>query len=161
MTKMPVLALIASAFLLPTPAAAADDALNLVCFGVGEKLTTRNSSELVWDKYDHRYRSRDSISTGMEQMDTAVTIQIYGGDGRIRLPKALVPPINAGGDDQHWWQLTDLVTTSDQIEAKYKLNGLNHPRLRIDRTTGEIVIKGFGQDFHGRCDPVDPGQRRF
>ncbi|KTE19983.1 hypothetical protein ATE67_11280 [Sphingopyxis sp. H050] len=81
--------------------------------------------------------------------------------GRIRLPKALVPPINAGGDDQHWWQLTDLVTTSDQIEAKYKLNGLNHPKLRIDRTTGEIVIKGFGQDFHGRCDPVDPGQRRF
>lgn len=138
-----------------------DGPLNLVCFGVGEKMTSQTTRELVWDKYDHRYRSRDGITTGMQQMDTAVTIQIFGTDGRIRLPKTLIPPISSGGDDQHWWQLHDVQATSGQIAASYKLNGLNHPKVKIDRTTGEIAIKGTGQDFHGRCDPVDPGQRRF
>ena len=139
----------------------ADGALNLVCFGVGEKMTSESTRELVWDKYDHRYRSRDGITTGMKQMDTAVTIQIFAADGRIRLPKTLIPPISSGGDDQHWWQLHDVEATPDRIAATYKLNGLNHPKVKIDRATGEISIKGTGQDFHGRCDPVDPGQRRF
>lgn len=83
-------------------------AINLVCFGVGEKITSAYKTDLVWDKYDHRYRSRDGITTGMKQMDTAVTVQIDNGDGRIRLPKVLVPPIASGGDDQHWWQLNDI-----------------------------------------------------
>lgn len=142
-------------------AAAPDDGINLICFGVGEKITSEYQSGLVWDKYDHKYRTRDGITTGMKQMDTAVTIQISDDDGRIRLPKTLVPPISSGGDDQHWWQLQDIQLSSSQISAGYRLNGLNHPKLRIDRMTGEITIKGFGQDFHGRCDKIDPGQRRF
>ncbi|MBB5685399.1 hypothetical protein [Sphingobium boeckii] len=151
--------------LIPTAGGSAhaqsSDGLNLVCFGVGEKMTSEYKTDLVWDKYDHKYRSRDGITTGMKQMDTAVTVQIDKGDGRIRLPKALVPPIASGGDDQHWWQLNNIQMSANQISASYKLNGLNHPKLKIDRTTGEITIKGFGQDFHGRCDRLDPGQRRF
>jgi hypothetical protein len=59
------------------------------------------------------------------------------------------------------WQLENVSINPNEIRASYKLNGLNHPKLRIDRTTGEITIKGTGQDFQGRCDKVDAGARRF
>jgi len=97
----------------------------------------------------------------MRGFDTAVTIQIYGDDGRIRLPGKLIPPISSGGDHQHWWPLDDMIVGRNEIRASYRLNGLNKPKLRIDRTTGEIAIKGTGQDFTGRCDKIDPGARRF
>jgi hypothetical protein len=135
--------------------------LNLLCMGQGEVLTTQSKNELVWDRYDHKYRSRSSLGSAMSQFDSAVTIQISGDDGRIRLPKKLIPPINSGGDDQHWWQLTDIRMGSNEIDASYRLNGLNKPKVKIDRTTGLISIKGTGQDFSGRCDVVDPDQKRF
>jgi hypothetical protein len=138
-----------------------DDAINLVCFGQGEKIGSEYKSRMKWDKYDHKYRTESGYETGMQGFDTAVTLQLYGNDGRIRLPKKLIPPIHGGGDDQHWWQLENIQTSHDEIRASYKLNGMNHPKLRIDRTTGEITIKGFGQDFQGRCDKVDEGERRF
>jgi hypothetical protein len=141
---------------LPDPAA-----INLVCVGAGQEPSNEWTSRLEWDKYDHRYRVREGLESSTRSFDTAVTIQLAAGDGRIRLPKKLLPPINSGGDDQHWWQLVNLVVTPDQITASYRLNGLNHPKVRIDRTTGMISIKGFEQDFTGRCDKIDPGVRRF
>lgn len=137
-----------------------DDRINLICFGQGEKLGSEYKSSLEWDRHDHRYRSRSGYETSMQGFETAVTIQLYGDDGRIRLPKKLIPPIHSGGD-QRWWQLNDIQVSRNQISANYKLNGLNHPKIRIDRTTGEIAIKGTGQDFQGRCDKVDEGERRF
>ena len=97
----------------------------------------------------------------MRGFDSAVTIQIYGSDGRIRLPEKLIPPLNSGGDHQHWWPLTDVIVGRNEVRASYRLNGLNKPKIDIDRQTGEISIKGTGQDFSGICDKVDPGQRRF
>lgn len=97
----------------------------------------------------------------MRGFDSAVTVQVDGQDGRIRLPEKLIPPLNSGGDHQHWWQLTDLIVDQNEIRASYRLNGLNKPKLRVDRQTGEISIKGTGQDFSGICEKVDAGQRRF
>jgi hypothetical protein len=97
----------------------------------------------------------------MRGFESAVTLQIDGDDGRIRLPEKLIPPLNSGGDHQHWWQLNDVIVGENEIRASYRLNGLNKPKLKIDRQTGEISIKGTGQDFSGICDKVDPGQRRF
>jgi hypothetical protein len=153
-----------SAF-LATPSAAqpseGGDALNLICQGQGEKMTSDYTSRLEWDKHDHRYRARSGYETHMKDFDTAVTIQIQADDGRIRLPEKLIPPLNSGGDHQHWWQLHDILMTDNEIRASYKLNGLNHPKLRIDRASGIITIKGTGQNFEGRCDKIDVGTRRF
>lgn len=138
-----------------------DGVVNLVCVGQGAKLGNSPQTTLEWDKYDHKYRVKQGYEMSMQGFDTAVTIQISDDDGRIRLPEKLIPPIHSGGDHQHWWQLNDLIVGNDEIRASYNLNGLNHPKLRIDRTTGVITIKGTGQDFTGRCDKVDPGSRRF
>ena len=156
----PTLALVALA--LPAAASAQRDGpINLVCVGEGEKMSSDYTNTLEWDRYDHKYRSRSGVATTMRGFETAVTVQIADDDGRIRLPKKLIPPLNSGGDDQHWWQLRDLIVGSGEIRASYRLNGLNQPKVRIDRTTGVITIKGTGQDFTGRCDVIDPGQRRF
>lgn len=152
--------LLAGMALVRSPTAMAET-LNLLCFGQGEKLESRSSPDLVWDSDTQKYRTRDSIRTDMRGFDTAVTIQIQDDQGRIRLPRQLVPPLHGGGDGDGWWTLVDLRLSPDDISAAYKLNGLNHPKLKIDRTTGMITIKGFGQDFSGRCDRVDSGQRRF
>ncbi|AGH48622.1 hypothetical protein G432_04475 [Sphingomonas sp. MM-1] len=158
-----------AALIICTPALAqpADDgngdseAINLICTGRGEKLASGYTSSLEWDRYDHKYRTRSGYETSMRGFESAVTLQIYGNDGRIRLPEKLIPPINSGGDHRHWWQLDDLIVGQNEIRASYRLNGLNKPKIRIDRETGEINIKGTGQDFSGTCEKVDPGQRRF
>lgn len=137
------------------------NAINLLCVGQGERLTSEYTNSLEWDRYDHKYRPRDGVTTQMRGFESAVTVQIYGQDGRIRLPKKLVPPIHSGGDHQDWWQLNDISVGEGVIQARYRLNGLNSPKVRIDRTTGQITIKGTGQDFFGMCQKIDPGQRRF
>ncbi|MFC3713238.1 hypothetical protein ACFOMD_11680 [Sphingoaurantiacus capsulatus] len=159
--KMP-LRLTALAVIAATPAAAqAPDAINLICMGGGNKLTTAPTTSLEWDKFDHKYRTKTGYEMASRGFETAVTIQIQGQEGRIRLPDNLVPPINSGGDHQHWWELRDVIVGENEIRAEYRLNGLNKPKIRIDRTTGTISIKGTGQSFDGRCDKVDSGERRF
>lgn len=141
----------------------ADDAapINLICTGRGEKMTGGYTTSLEWDRYDHKYRPKSGYETQMRGFESAVTLQIDGQDGRIRLPEKLIPPLNSGGDHQHWWQLSDVIVGQNEIRASYRLNGLNKPKVRIDRQTGEISIKGTGQDFSGICEKIDPGQRRF
>lgn len=77
------------------------------------------------------------------------------------MPQALVPPINSGGVDG-WWNFTELRVAEDEIVGRFRLNPLNKPRVRIDRTTGDIDLKGsFQLSFRGSCSPVDPQERRF
>lgn len=44
--------------------------------------------------------------------------------------------------------------TRDMISARYRLNGLNKPRLSIDRRIGRISIDGM-TPFHGTCEDVN------
>ncbi|QJU60221.1 hypothetical protein HL653_22975 [Sphingomonas sp. AP4-R1] len=100
----------AMAVLVAAPAVAQaepGDAINLICSGQGEKLGSGYVNTLEWDRYDNKYRTRSGVQTEMQGFSSAVTLQIYGNDGRIRLPEKLIPPLNSGGDHQHWWQLDD------------------------------------------------------
>ncbi|MET0373152.1 MAG: hypothetical protein ABW128_02715 [Rhizorhabdus sp.] len=162
MRRALILAAMAAALPGGTATAQTDDStINLVCVGRGERMASGYTSSLEWDRYDHKYRTKSGIATEMRGFESAVTVQIQGEDGRIRLPDKLIPPLNSGGDHQHWWQLSDVIVGQNEVRASYRLNGLNKPKVRIDRQTGEISIKGTGQDFSGICDKVDAGQRRF
>lgn len=135
--------------------------LGLVCFGDGTRPGVATRPEWTWNKrkghYEDRYRSE--IST--EVFDTSLTLQIWPGGGRIRLPHKLRPPINSGGSDG-WWELRDTRLGADQIRASYRLNSLNRPQLTVDRRSGRIRIKGLGDyGFNGTCDQVGDGRRRF
>ncbi|MBX7489423.1 hypothetical protein K3177_12945 [Qipengyuania sp. GH25] len=72
-----------------------------------------------------------------------------------------IPPLHSRGQDS-WWNLDAVVATRDTITAQYRLNGLNKPKLSIDRRSGRISIRGASDyAFSGSCDTVDSEQRRF
>jgi len=48
------------------------------------------------------------------------------------------------------------------IRATYRLNGLNKPRVMIDRRTGRITVQGLSNyGFRGTCDLIGNGPHRF
>jgi len=133
--------------------------INLVCHGDGERLTYDNRMGYGWDDRLQRYIPQSIPGYGREEYDAFLTIQLEGDKGRIRLPKSMVPPINAGSD-HGWWKLKDLTFSRSQIRARYKLNGLNQPRVTINRRTGRIDIVGQ-RNFRGNCVAIDRGGLRY
>ena len=136
-----------------------DEVINLICYGEGSRLSNRVSTRYEWDWREHRYHRSTRSELAQQQFDEAITLQFHGTDGRIRLAGKLVPPIHSGGTNG-WWTLTDVAITHDKIKGRYRLNGLNKPKLEIDRLTGHIKVEGMNS-FSGTCDSIDSGKRRF
>lgn len=135
--------------------------LVLICYGGGNRPTVTTQPTYNWSHSEHRWKWGNELASGSEAFSSDIQIELYGDQGRIRLGPKLVPPIHSGGNDG-WWDLENLVVGGDQITASYRLNGLNKPKLRIDRRSGLITVKGM-TDFSGRCDIGNwgNGQRRF
>ncbi|WP_380878170.1 hypothetical protein [Sphingomonas sp. DBB INV C78] len=135
--------------------------LGLICFGEGKKPVAATQYGYSWDYDKGRYVYGNHTELTTQDFDASVTIQIWDGGGRIRLPNKLIPPIHSRGD-QGWWELDDVVAGRDTITAGYRLNGLNKPKIVIDRRSGRISIRGTSDyAFSGSCDTVDNPQRRF
>ncbi|MET0372609.1 MAG: hypothetical protein ABW039_14695 [Sphingobium sp.] len=135
--------------------------IGLVCFGEGQRpaLATRYGYSWDHDKGRYVYGNRTELST--QDFDASVTIQLWDGGGRIRLPNKLIPPIHSRGDNG-WWELDKLMAGRDMITGEYRLNGLNKPKMTIDRRSGRISIRGTADyAFSGTCDTIDNQQRRF
>lgn len=135
--------------------------LALVCYGDGTKAGVRTSSGWRWnerkEQYERDYRSESTT----EKFDAVLTLQLWEGGGRIRLPKSLIPPLNSRGSNG-WWELRDVVAGPDRIRASYRLSGLNRPQVTVDRRTGRVTVQGAANyGFRGTCDEVGRGQRRF
>ena len=144
----------------PALAQPADGPLNLVCEGEGAKPASETRSVREWDKKAEKFVYRTETSQVARRFPTEVSVRIDDGEGRVQLSDELVPPLNSGGDDDNWWPLRDLAVTGDQITGSYRLNALNKPKLKIDRRTGRITLKGI-ETFDGVCEAIEPGQRRF
>lgn len=135
--------------------------LGLVCFGDGSKTGFASGTTWNWNRDRDRYESGNYTETRREVFDASLTIQTWAGGGRIRLPKSLIPPINSRGD-QGWWELRDVSVSPDTIRASYRLNGLNKPKLTIDRRSGRITVEGMSNyGFRGTCDTIGHEPRRF
>ncbi|WP_426167574.1 hypothetical protein [Sandarakinorhabdus sp. DWP1-3-1] len=136
--------------------------LGLVCYGEGQHPSLANRDDWVWNSRTNRYDFGNRVELTSEAFDASVTMQLWDNGGRIRLPKSLVPPLHSGGNDG-WWPLDNVVATPDQITASYRLNGLNKPRVVVDRRAGRISITGLSPyGFRGQCDLIDgEDHRRF
>lgn len=132
--------------------------IQLVCYGGAEKPATEYRSGVEWDAKQHKYVPKQSVELGKSDFQATLNVSIHGDRGQIQLPKSLVPPINSGSD-HGWWDLDDLIVGHDEIRGKFRLNGMNQPRVSINRMNGSIVIEGLIK-FSGRCD-ADEGHRRF
>jgi hypothetical protein len=144
--------------------AAAQDApgveLGLVCFGDGQRPGVANSSGWTWNSRTRRYDYGSRTEMTQEHFDASLMLQFGPGGSRIRLPKKLIPPLHSRGSD-NWWTLDDVAMSPDTITASYRLNGLNKPKLVVDRRSGRVTVVGLGDyAFRGSCD-VAGGPRRF
>lgn len=145
----------------PVGAAQSASSLVLVCYGAGTRPTVKTEPTYTWDNKEHKWKSGDTVHSSTEGFNSDVQIELYGDHGRIHLNQGLIPPINSGGD-HGWWELSNLQVGADRIRADYRLNGMNKPRLTVDRQSGHITIEGV-TNFAGQCDVGNygNGQRRF
>jgi hypothetical protein len=135
--------------------------LGLVCFGDGSKTGFASGTTWNWNRDRDRYESGTYTETKREVFDASLMVQTWAGGGRIRLPKSLIPPINSRGN-QGWWDLYDVSIGPDLIRGTYRLNGLNKPRVVIDRRSGRITVEGMSDyGFRGTCDMIGHEPRRF
>lgn len=95
-------------------------------------------------------RTQDYI----EQLD----VEIFGNEGRIRLPRITLPPIRGGKGG--WFELGDLELSERAITARAKINFVNKPKVYIDRMTGTISINGMNGNYIGRCEAVEADTKR-
>lgn len=146
----------------PYPSSERDpNSLVLVCYGAGTRPTVTSEPNYSWDDKRNKWHEADTVRATTEGFSSDVQIELYGDHGRIHLGAPLIPPINSHGD-HGWWDLDNLQVGSDRITASYRLNGMNKPRLTVDRRSGRINIEG-GTTFSGQCDigNYGGGQRRF
>lgn len=145
----------------PPQTSAASGSLVLVCYGGGSKPTATTRPTYTWNSDKHKWEWGSTLQSTQQGFSSDVQIEIYGDHGRIHLGPDLVPPIHSGGSNG-WWDLTNLVVTPTLITASYRLNGMNKPKVTIDRRTGRIEIREM-TSFSGQCDMGDwsQGQRRF
>lgn len=146
----------------PKPSAESDpNSLVLVCYGAGTRPTVKSEPAYTWDGNRNKWHEADTLRSGTDGFNSDVQIELYGDHGRIHLGPPLIPPINSGGD-HGWWELDNLQVGPDRITAGYRLNGMNKPKLSVDRRSGRITIQG-GTTFSGQCDigNYGGGQRRF
>lgn len=137
------------------------NSLVLVCYGAGTRPTVTSEPDYRWDDKRNKWHEADTVRATTEGFYSDVQIELYGDHGRIHLGAPLIPPINSHGD-HGWWELDNLQVGPDRITASYRLNGMNKPRLPVDRRSGRINIEG-GTTFSGQCDigNYGGGQRRF
>ncbi|HJS10646.1 hypothetical protein [Sphingopyxis sp.] len=135
--------------------------LVLVCYGAGTRPTVQNNPRYSWNPRNHKWEWSNELSNNAQGFNSDVQIELYGDHGRIHLGPKLVAPIHSG-DDHGWWDLDNLVVTPDRITASYRINGLNKPKLTVDRRSGGITIQAI-TNFSGQCDSGDwaAGTRRF
>lgn len=142
---------------LPIPVSAQAPGLNLdlVCQGAGEKL--EGQTDYDWDRKQHDFKEHTSL--GMAQVGGTAQVEIHDGEGRVRLPKNLLPALTTGGN-AGWFPIRDLRISADRIDGSLKINGLNKPGISIDRRSGRLKIDGL-ESFDGTCSPFNPAATKF
>lgn len=133
--------------------------LTLICYGSGSGYTAQSYSGYSYNPRSKRFEPQFGTTLGRDGFSSDVQVDIWRGRGRIHLTGKLVSPIHSGGTDG-WWPIDDLMVTRDRITGRYRMNGMNKPRLEIDRRTGIIRIKA-ATSFTGRCDAGDWRSQAF
>jgi len=147
--------MVACATAIGPATALADDAVILLrCQVQGQMYQSSSDDVTRYDRDRHRYETRSESHLAEVPINTAVMVELTPSQGaysgRIHLPSNMVPPLHSGGSDG-WWSLRDVTANGDVITGQYKLNGLNEPKLRLNRRTGEISLKDL-HTFSGTCE---------
>lgn len=146
--------------LLSTTSAHAQDAaprIELVCLGGGAANKPTQATVNAWNS-NGDYAGANVVGSRSVGFEDQVNLWIEGEDGRLRMPRSMLPPIRGGEDG--WFKLKSIKISENEITGSVGVNPLNNPKVRIDRLTGAISISGKAGDFTGRCSRYDPATVR-
>ena len=127
--------------------------LHLVCLGSGAANKQAQASATFWNDYGES-DGANFIGNRSVPFEDQVNLWIEGVEGRVRMPRVMLPPIR-GGDDG-WFKLKSINIDENEISASIAVNLVNNPKLRLDRMTGAISISGKAGHYSGRCVKYDP-----
>lgn len=143
-------------------AAAAQQPLNLICFGGGTANKISSTSVNTYGSFSGSVGTTPIsgqgnsygtlTSTRQQPFGDQVDIRLFAGDDRIRMPGTMLPPLRGGKDG--WFKLKNVVADARSIRAKAAVNFINNPNVFIDRVTGAISITGKAGDYSGQCEAV-------
>src|SRR5688572_115310 len=135
--------------------AAAQQPLNLTCFGGGtaNKMTmsrAHTNANVFGSVGGTHYSGSGNATTNVygqrqQGFEDQVDIRLFGGDDRIRMPRTMLPPIRGG--EGGWFKLKKVEADARSIRASAAVNLMNNPEVHIDRVTGSISISGKAGDF--------------
>lgn len=133
---------------------------DLVCLGAGAANRQATATVNAWDNQGG-FGSANVVGNRSVPFDDQVNLWIEGEEGRLRMPRAMLPVIRGGEDG--WFRVSSIEISPDEITGSIRVNPFNNPKLRIDRMTGAISISGKAGDYTGRCERYDPEtvQRAF
>lgn len=132
------------------------NSLMLVCHGTGSQPMLSNQTSSRWNKKEKKWEWSNNLVSTQQSFDSDARIELSGNRGRIYLGRKIGGRKHDEGRD-----LFDLVVSSGTITARYRLSGLDKPKLNIDRRSGLIKIKG-DVTFSGQCEEGEQnGGRRF
>ena len=127
--------------------------LELACMGGGSANQVAQATANAWDN-NGNYGGANIVGTRSVGFVDQVNLWIEGDEGRIRMPRSMLPAIRGGEDG--WFKLKSVVVNDREITASVAVNPLNNPKVRVDRITGMISLSGKAGDFAGRCRKYDP-----
>jgi hypothetical protein len=133
------------------------DRLELACMGGGSANKVNQATVNAWDN-NGNYSGANVIGTRSVGFEDQVNLWVKGEEGRIRMPRSMLPAIRGGEDG--WFKLKSIEVNDREITASIAVNPLNNPKLRVDRYTGMISISGKAGDFSGRCQKYEPATER-
>lgn len=143
--------------------------LDLICFGGGSAnkvdVATVDGQHRTSGTFDTMGGTQGSYSgsgtssarivkTRSQGFDDQVSLFVEGGQGRVRMPRTMLPSIRGG--ENGWFKLKNVKISAGEITASVAVNPLNNPKLRLDRYTGAISISGKAGDYTGACQRYDP-----
>lgn len=152
------LVMIAALAALPS-AALAQEPINLAlaCQGALTEVVEHTTNGVVRNPYDYTQSAQvQAQQWGVERRESRVSVVLQGDGGKLRPDWG--PTFGKKGVDG-WYAIDGLTVRDDVISGQVSMGLFSKPRLRIDRTTGDIE---FG-DFKGVCEKsrVAPGERKF
>lgn len=131
--------------------------LHLMCFGGGSANKTTHGVVHAWNNQGGS-TSATYLGQRSQGFDDQVSLRMQGAQGRLRMPRTMLPSIRGGEDG--WFKLRDVSIKPDEITASVAVNVLDNPKLRLDRYSGAISISGKSGDYSGQCEPFDPARTR-
>jgi len=135
------------------------EGLTLVCSGealVADKATVK-SNKIPLNPGD---TLTDGVTfTGKRNMNAVLTFHMSEGQskGWVKVPKSMRPPFSR----KDKFSLTKLSVGESEINARFKINMMNQPKIVIDRNTGIIEYNGLGTSFSGACEKIDVAKKKF